>query len=676
MKTKNFKYFIGDFETTVFKGQTFTEVWASAVVEMHTEDVLIFHSIDDTYNYLSSLKENVCIYYHNLKFDGSFWLSFLLNKLHLKQAFEKLSDKELDIHPMWDKDMPNNSFNYNINSKGQWYSITIKINNKVIQIRDSLKLLPFSVEAIGKNFGTKHHKLSMAYEGNRYAGCEITDEEKEYIKNDVLVVKEALEIMFDEGHQKLTIGACCLSEFRSQFFQNHWEYLFPDLSKIELNPDEFDCNNVDEYIRKSYHGGWCYIVPEKAGIVYSKAKTNFISGITADVNSLYPSVMHSESGNYYPVGKPMFWKGKPPACVRGKGNGFYFFIRIRTRFYLKKNKLPCIQIKNNLLYNGREWLTTSDVYHKEDGKYYKFYTDFDGNIVPAKLTLTLTQTDYQLIKEHYNLSEVEYLDGCYFKTEIGLFDDYINKYRDIKIKSKGAKRTLAKLFLNNLYGKFATSTDSSFKYAELSEDNVVKFYEVQESNKKPVYIPIGSAITSYARNFTIRTAQKNYYGADKPGFIYADTDSIHCDLLPIQLKGVTVHPSNFLCWKLEATWDEAIFTRQKTYIEHVIEEDLDPCFAPYYNVKCAGMPEKCKQLFLDSLLQLSQKEWDEMYEEMHLIHPDMLPVYVSEEEEEFVSTPRTLENFEVGLKVPSKLQPKTILGGVLLTETTYEMRAI
>ena len=28
-----------------------------------------------------------------------------------------------------------------------------------------------------------------------YTGCEITDEEKEYIANDVLVVKEALEFM-------------------------------------------------------------------------------------------------------------------------------------------------------------------------------------------------------------------------------------------------------------------------------------------------------------------------------------------------------------------------------------------------------------------------------------------------------------------------------------------------
>lgn len=46
----------------------------------------------------------------------------------------------------------------------------------------------------------------MEYTGYRYAGCEITEEEQKYIANDVLVVKEALEIMFQQGHDKLTIG--------------------------------------------------------------------------------------------------------------------------------------------------------------------------------------------------------------------------------------------------------------------------------------------------------------------------------------------------------------------------------------------------------------------------------------------------------------------------------------
>ena len=70
-----------DFETTVYKGQVNTEVWASASVELFTEDVKIFHSIEEQFDYFKSLDTNICAYYHNLKFDGAFWLSYLLQSM-------------------------------------------------------------------------------------------------------------------------------------------------------------------------------------------------------------------------------------------------------------------------------------------------------------------------------------------------------------------------------------------------------------------------------------------------------------------------------------------------------------------------------------------------------------------------------------------------------------------
>ena len=120
------------------------------------------------------------------------------------------------------------------------------------------------------------------------------------------------------------------------------------------------------------------------------------------------------------------------------------------------------------------------------------------------------------------------------------------------MESKDAMRTLAKLFLNSLYGKMASSANSSFKAARLKDDVVVGFYTVKQEEKKRGYIPVGSAITSYARNFTKRAAQKNYHGVDKPGFVYADTDSIHCDLKPGQVEGIKVHNTACCCWKPES----------------------------------------------------------------------------------------------------------------------------
>lgn len=627
--TYRYKYLVGDFETTVYDGQTHTEVWASAIVPLNSCDVKIFNSIDETYYYLRSLKGNLIVYYHNLKFDGTFWLAYLLQELHYTQALIK-PDSKTFINAHWkdDDDLEEHELKYAISLMGQWYSIKIKIDGRIIEFRDSLKLLPFSVAEIGKAFKTEHQKLNMEYVGRRYAGCLITDDEKRYIANDVLVVKEALEIMFKQGHKKLTIGSCCLAEFKQHYY-DEWEKFFPDVYAQEID-SKFSAKTVGDYIHKSYKGGWCYLVEGKENKVYN-------NGVTYDVNSLYPSMMSSESGNYYPVGNPVFWSGNY-IPDEARMNNRYYFVRLKTRFYIKPNKLPFIQLKNNPLYCPNECLKTSDVYSKKTGTYYSTLKDDNGELIPTAVELTLTCVDWLLFQEHYQLVDCEILDGCYFESEIGLFDLYINKYKKIKLESKGAMRTLAKLFLNNLYGKMASSPDSSFKVVYEKADRSLSFMPVLEKNKQPGYIPIGSAITSYARNFTIREAQKHYHGENERGFIYADTDSIHCDLMPCEMGDIPVHERDFCKWKLESIWSEAIFVRQKTYIEHMTENGGGE--TDEYSIKCAGMPQDCK---------------------------DKLEIVL-------YSGEMDLRDFKKGLKVDGKLTPKRIDGGTILVETTYEIK--
>ena len=651
MRNRKSRILVGDFETTVYKGQTSTEVWASACVEIGTEDVKIFHSIGETFDYFISLEDNLIVYYHNLKFDGAFWLDYLINILEFKQAAEN-GESLSDFKFVKPAEMRNNTFAYSISNMGAWYRVVIKVRGYVIELRDSLKLLPFSVRQIGQSFATKHKKLDMEYTGFRYAGCEITEEEQKYIANDVLVVKEALEFMFAEGHNKLTIASCALAEFKKPMSWGEIKDTFPNMYEVELDPEVYGVENAGEYIRRSYHGGWCYVVR-------GKERKIFHNGVTADVNSLYPSMMHSESGNRYPFGLPHFWKGNfiPPDAFL---HNHYFFVRFRTRFYIKADRLPFVQVKNNLWYKSTEMLETSDVWSIKYQQYFTEYRDVHGDIQQAILTLTMTCVDFKLFQEQYDLVDFEILDGCWFETCSGLFDDYIDHYKKIKQESKGAKRSLAKLMLNSLYGKMAANTDSSFKVAYKNEETgALSFYTVSANDKRPGYIPIGSAITSYARNFTIRAAQANYYGVDKPGFIYADTDSIHCDLMPEQMKGIKVHPLDFCCWKLEGSWDTGWFVRQKTYIEHVIAEDLEPC-EPYYNVKCAGMPEHCKDLFIRSM-----QEDIPSGEDAQKYTPDEIA---------FMRQKRSITDFDLGLLVPGKLLPKRIPGGILLTETTYQMR--
>lgn len=650
------KYYVADFESTVYEGQESTEVWAAALVALDAPDeqssVKITSCIDlfmyEVLKEAERVRNHLCIYFHNLAFDGSFIMDWLLhNKGFTMDTFKEYNEQGEVITQKFDPEgtfkMANNTYRYTISDMGEWYSIRLRHRGYFIEFRDSMKLLPFSVEDIGKSFDTKHKKLTMEYVGYRQPCGLITSEEKAYIANDVLVVKEALQAMFNEGHSNMTIGSCCMKEYKqiykSEYPDIKWDDMFPNIYKTEEGA----------FIQKSYKGGWCYVNPKYEGQIIEH------KGITADVNSLYPYVMSSSSGNRYPVGLGTYFRGEIPE--EALADDKYYFVHVKTRFKIKDGKLPTIQIKGSPNYPHREWLLSSDVVDmrlpkEERYKYenrWNEYRDENGDVVKAVVDLYLTMTDWELIQEHYELSDTEIIDGYYYNTQIGLFDTYIDKYIYMKQNSTGPKRQIAKLFANNLYGQFAKRPDDPYMICFLNKDKELRMYPVDSHNRKPGYIPIGSAITSYARAYTIKAAQANY-----DVFCYSDTDSIHCACSADELKGAPEDPKKLGFWKYEAEWDTAKFLRPKTYIENVVRENRNDV-EPYWNVKCAGMNQHVKDLFVASLTGQKMDGLDEY-------------------EQAFVSEKRTLDDFKVGLTIPGMLKARRIKGGTLLVKGIYTMQ--
>lgn len=625
MNRRKLSFHVADFETTVYEGQENTEVWCAGIVELNTEDAHIFNNIDSFVKYCLSL-DNPCIFLHNLKFDGHFLLDYFLRVKRYKNALDK------DGKFLADEDMKNNSIKYSISDVGVWYSITVKHNGHYCVFRDSLKMLPFSVAKIGKDFNTKHQKTSIEYIGERHANGVITAEELDYIKNDLFVVKESIEMLFEQGMTKATIGSNCLATFKDMLGKEQFKLHFPDLQAIEIDESIYGAPNADAYIRKAYKGGWTYCDDRYQG-------KEVHNGVTLDVNSLYPSMMHSKSGNKYPVGKPIFWRGEIPEMA--KAPIFYYFVRFKCRFNIKSDHLPTVQIKRNIFYRGTEWLKTSDVYIKSRGRYFSHLENESGELEAVSVTLTMTMTDFELFQEHYDIYELEILDGCYFISKFGIFDEYIDKFMEQKMNSEGAKRQTAKLYLNNLYGKLSTSPNSSFKVCFVNEDGVLYFKPVKASEKDVVHIACGCAVTSYARAFTIRHAQANY-----KYFCYADTDSLHMCCNIENVVGCEIDDKRLMCWKHEMSWKTAIFVRQKTYVE------LDTEDKPHFT--CAGLPARGKELLSASM----------GYSET---------TAKTDNETEFLKTRRTLTDFDIGLSVPSKLVPKRIKGGVVLTDGYFTM---
>lgn len=615
-----------DFETTI-DSNNFTEVWSAASITSLDNsrpcNVKIQRNIDSFMKYILdgiSHKE-ITVYFHNEKFDGSFILFWLLKHPKFKPDYVYLDDIE-KMSTEKIRKMPDNSFRYTISSKGQWYQIIIKHSGKIIRIKDSLKLIPLSLAKAGKSFKTPHQKLEMDYK-NHTPYDKLTPDEISYIKNDVLVLKECMEYMFEHDIDSMTIGSACLGEFKSGWDKKEYGKVFPDVTKVHI-PDidisygrqEFNTNRtVDSFCRRSYHGGFCYVNPKYQGQILEVGKN--VSAIShVDANSHYPSQMHSNSGNYYPIGLPIYVTKENFEKIREtKKEKCFYFVRIITKFDIKPDMLPMLQMKDDPRFSHKrnEWLTSSD----------GLYVD-----------IVLTRPDFELFCKTYN-TKTFIVEALAFNVATGLFDNYINHWYSIKEKSSGGVRQIAKLMLNNLYGKFAASCDSSYKIAFIDKKHkCLRYRTVLANDKTPGYIPIGSAITSYARCRTITLAEEYI-----DEYIYSDTDSnVYARGLD-DLPKIPQHESKICYWKVESNSDKAIFVRQKTYIEHVIAEDGKTIKSPYTNLKCCGMGKAAKSATIKALENGTMK----------------------------------YEDFKPGYEVEGNLKSKQVEGGTLLIEQMYKM---
>lgn len=623
---------VADFETTTGKVSTdHTKVWSAAYIELdkkcHPDNVTVVTSLDKFMYSLFDLDSDIRCWFFNLKFDGSFILDWLLR--HPEYECLTQDGKLMKFKGKKGREALRcfeNSFTYCVNDMGVWYSITIVHNWRIIQFVDQAKLFPgFTLAKLADSFETQYRKLEMDYDEHTDENQEISYLEMDYIKNDVLIQHELQHIMFANGHTKTTIGSCCWDDLKKDY-KSTFRKVFPDLTKVECPVEGYD--NADAYIRKSYHGGFCMVNPK----IQNKIVHN---GITVDANSHYPSQMRLRE---YPFGLPTWFEGAIPEKAYNK----YYFVRVRCHFDLKPNMIPTVQIKGSGLYPSNEWLSTDRI----NGV--RYYINLEDKMVSTKQTLTFTCTDWELFCEHYDIEELEFLDGCYFNKTDGLFDAYIDKWGARKVNAKDAvEKQLAKLFLNNAYGQLSKGSCSDYSIFDICGGSL-HASRILDNDKESGYIACGSAITSYCRERTITFSQQHY-----DNWAYCDTDSLHLfDTKPEDVTDIPLDPKKLGYWGVEACWKDAKFVRQKTYIEYNYMTDMEEC-EPFYDIKCAGMGKGPKATLKQWLSQGYKK--------------------ISEADEVFVE-PFALDDFKVGLEIDGNLKSKRVEGGTLLIENKYKMR--
>lgn len=563
-----------DFETSTEEWLEFdneARVWAGciATIEEQPKVVCIVNNLDEFMQRLIKLGNIEC-YFHNLKFDGEYIVAWLFNNGYVYDDTGKQEQ----------------SFNAIISDTGQWYSlqITHKVFNKRYvrtTIYDSLKKLPLKVSGIAKAFKLPESKGVIDYAKYRPVGYELTAEEQEYITNDCIIVAKALYIQFNNGLAKMTIGSDALCNFKTEIGgKKAFKYLYPVL------PLE-----VDNDFRKAYKGGFTMVNP--------RYQNKILSGISFDVNSLYPSVMYGNMGAL-PYGIPKRFTGE----YKPNKNYPLYIQKLACSFKVKPNMIPTIQLKGNLSFIPTEYVTDSK----------------------GIVDLTLTSVDLELFKKHYDIDYIEYVGGYMFKQADNIFRGYIDYWADIKAKSTGGQRQLAKLMLNSLYGKFATNPKKQNK-VPIIEDGGVKLQLQEPTFDDPVYTALGAFITARARAYTISNSQALY-----EYWVYSDTDSMYLTGITEEeaSKFIDIHPTKLGAWKLEHHFTQGKWLRPKTYILDTTEDGL--------SIACAGMPDNVKS-------EILAKGREQAFSE-----------------------------FTYGAKFKGKLVPRRVAGGVILFNTEFTIK--
>ena len=448
------------------------------------------------------------IYFHNLRYDGSYIISWLLH--HKYEYVERIDSEQ--------------QFTSVITENGLFYEISFSTPDKTIVFHDSLKKVPISLAQMPKAYGLDIEKLDMSYH-QRASDHVATEQEIEYQKNDVYIPAQVLDIQYTQGLTKMTSSADAMEDYKNRIGKSNFKKFFPILP-----------TKVDDFCRKSYKGGITYVKPDLAGKPIG-------AGVVYDVHSMYPGHMIHD---LLPYGRPIYLEGK---IQEGMLEQYpLYIVHITADFDLKPDHMPSIQIKNDIRFEATKYVEKSNGY----------------------VDLHLTSVDYELFKTQYTIYHLEEHSAYYFQGQKGLFDDFINYWYTIKEDPESPKSlvTLAKLKLNGLYGKFGTNPKNTLKIPFLDPHNgALRFKPQVMPDRESVYVPMASFITSYARKNIVDSAQSVW-----EWFCYCDTDSVHLKELPPEEdinNYLHITDDKIGTWGLECYFTKAVFYRAKTYKEEV-----------------------------------------------------------------------------------------------------------
>ena len=497
------KVYCCDFETNnsneaIETGETFVWLWDSCNCKnlKHYGGTSIY----SFFEWLNSFEDHRYFYFHNLKFDGSFMLNFILQYCTWVEV-EKLDDlKECECTTI-------------IDARQIYYRIAFRTaNGGIVEIRDSSKKIPGTVESIAKSWNLPILKGSIDYKQHHTKDYQITEEDLSYIHNDTEIIARVLRELYKEGMTYLTASADSFNAYKKCIGKDNFDLLFPVLPLEQ-----------DAIFRKAYNGGLCFFNPD-----YLDEELDEV--YCYDVNSMYP---HKMAEAMLPYGTPLVDYGEPK-----ERKGYKLFItHVKAYIRVKPECYPVIMKKM--------FMASKNTY----------ITDTDGEMID----LYLTSVDYYEMLRAYDVLDIEYYETYYFRGSRNMFKRYILPLYDIKCNSTGAQKLLAKLKLNSLYGRFALNPNRSTVKPFL-ENGVLKTKIIRHFEVDSIYTPLSAFVTAYARAHLMQAIERHH-----DEFVYCDTDSIHLVCKAKEDETFIVDKNRLGCWDLEKEYSLFRVIAQKTY---------------------------------------------------------------------------------------------------------------
>lgn len=378
-----------------------------------------------------------------------------------------------------------------------------------IKFLDSFQITHMSLAKLAKRYCTTQKMvgdIDYTILRNATDGKNLTDKEKKYCENDVLILCEFAEYYFNKyisNNELIYTETSIVRHSLKKAFKEQNQITKQDI--FEMYPKSF--NEYLMYMEYLFAGGWVKSSVDAFGKILSNIKCK-------DITSSYPAQI---AHRYYPVSKFKSIKIDSKQMFNNMLNKYCCILDV-TLFNVKKTTIHSI-------------ISTSKIVNTDTGR---ILVD-NGRIAEVeKVRLLMTELDWNIFNKFYDYDKFKIIINSFKIAVRGKLPSYVvstmlDAYeRKEELKLQGKDYFNEKCFVNMFYGCFVTKIHK-FNYVVKIDGQITKelndyYKQIRSSVLSPFW---GIWCTSWARYQELSAV---YANADC--VVYGDTDSVKGHNMP------------------------------------------------------------------------------------------------------------------------------------------------